>query len=458
MLFMNLPSGFGMPDRIFIDTLWHHFDTSMITENCVPTNWSWSRSSNPNCIIHIAIRFWNNFVFMSNNTACHPPLQGSLETPWYRSTTIPNYPMTNAISLFFGPDQPTYTIYYTDLAATPRTSLKSPNSLDPTWPPWRYCISCIATVDNLTNHIGLRPRHWWRRPLNSEADTNHPPMSRCNYTHWALHTMRHIEDGYVNFYTNIRAFFLGFTFQPLPSFTSRTRHGNPRFTIFTDSCENGIQNPFHHVNVVDQVFSRRNIFDHQDIFLPRYWKYFPEQHFLIWIYRIAHGHHRNNGWNKDRRLSTNGNNDGDFQTNFMINGTYIFTFFGKNMNATSNSMQMTVSTVSNASHKKFECLQDMYFAQEIITPTRPSLPARATTTTCWRRPTLKLTFSNSVPWDHWHFETDYAKQQNMNFLEWHNPSSIQKAPYLMPISCPNHPKNLKKPDPLSATCSVGMPN
>ena len=216
------------------------------------------------------------------------------------------------------------------------------------------------TVDNLTNHTVLRPRHWWQRPLNSKADTNHPPMSRCNYTHWALHTTRHTKDGYVNFYMNIRAFFLGFTFRPLPSFT-------------------------------------RNIFDHQDIFLPRYWKYFPKQHFLIWIYRIAHGHHRNNGWNKDKRLSTNGNNDGDFQTNFRINGIYIFTSFGKNMNATSSSMQMTAPIGSNASHKKFECSKDMYFAQEIITPTRPSLPARATTITCWRRPTLKLMFSNSVP-------------------------------------------------------------
>ena len=188
--FMNLPSGFGMPGRIFIDTLWHHFDTSLIIENYVPMNWNWSRTSNPNWIIHIAIRFWNNFVFMFNNTACHPLQQDWLETPWFRSTTIPNYPMTNAISLFFGPDQLIYTNYYTDLVATPKTNWKSPNSSDPTWPPWRCCTSCIATVDNLTNHTALRPRHWWPRPLNSEADTNHPPMSRCNCTHWAYSPSR----------------------------------------------------------------------------------------------------------------------------------------------------------------------------------------------------------------------------------------------------------------------------
>ena len=178
------------------------------------TNWNWSRFSSPNWIIHIAIRFWNNFVFMSNNTACHHPLQGWLVTPWSRSITIPNYPTTSAISLSFGPDQPTCTICYTDLEATPKTNLKSPSSSDPIWPPWLCFTSCIATVDNLTNHIAPRPRHWWQRPSSSKEDTNHLPTSRCNYILWALYITNHTGNGYVNSFMNIRVFFLGFTFRP----------------------------------------------------------------------------------------------------------------------------------------------------------------------------------------------------------------------------------------------------
>ena len=202
-------------------------------------------------------------------------------------------------------------------------------------------------------------------------------------------------------------------------------------------ARNGIQNAFHHVNVADQVFSRRkHIRSSGHLFRPAVGSISPEQHFLIWIYRIAHGHHRNNGWNKDRRLFTNGNKDGDFHTNFKINGIYTFIYFGKNMNATLNSMQMTVSTDSNASHRKFECLKDMYFVQEIIIPTRPSLPARATTTTCWRRPILKLTFSNNVPSDHWHFETDCVKQQKQELprvaQSLINPEGTLPYAYLLP--------------------------
>ena len=84
--------GFGMPDRIFIDTSWRHFDTSMTTVNCVPTNWNWSSSSNLNWTIHIAIPFWNNFAFMSNNTAYHPPLRGSIGNTVIQKYYDPNLP------------------------------------------------------------------------------------------------------------------------------------------------------------------------------------------------------------------------------------------------------------------------------------------------------------------------------------------------------------------------------
>ena len=257
---------------------------------------------------------------------------------------------------------------------------------------------------------------------------------------------------------NIQPFFLGFTSRPLPSFTSRTRHGRPRCTIFIDSCENGIQitNPL--VNVEDQAFSKKDTFDHQDTFLLLYWKYFLMQHFLNWIYRIAHGHRPHNGWNKDKRLSTNGNNDGDCPTVFKINGIFTFISYGKNMSATLSATQKTAPIDSNALHKKFECSKDMSFAQEITTPTRRSLPALATTIICWRRPTLKLMSLNSASLDRWHSVIDCAKQPNRTCLEWHNPWSTQKAPYLMLTSYPNHPKALKKPDPSSATCLAGMPS
>ena len=270
--------------------------------------------------------------------------------------------------------------------------------------------------------------------------------------------MRHIDAGYVNFYMNIRLFFLGFTSRPLPSFTSRTRHGRPRCTIFIDSWKNGIQitNPL--VNVEDQAFSKKDIFDHQDTFLLLYWKYFPMQHSPNWIYRIAHGHRPHNGWNKGKRLSTNGNNDGDCPTDFKTNGIFTFIYYGKNMSATSSATQKTAPTDSNASHKKFECSKDMSFVQEIITPTRLSLPAHATTIICWRRPTLKQMSLNSASLDHWHSVIDCAKQPNRNYLEWHNPWSTQKAPCLMLTSYPSRPKDLKRPDPSSATCLAGMPS